>query len=88
MHLLNKLFILFFQVLVKQEVTRNVGVALRPEEEVLRSQLETIQSQLNSPQIKVISNYHYISNYQYIIIFFNDIIIITLLKLTVNMYKV
>lgn len=37
------------KVLVKQEVTRNVGLALRPEEESLRSQLEALQSQINTP---------------------------------------
>lgn len=38
------------QVMVKQQISRNLGVALRPEEEMLRSQLDTIQAQLNSPQ--------------------------------------
>lgn len=37
------------KVLVKQEVSRNVGLALRPEEEGLRSQLEALQSQINTP---------------------------------------
>ncbi|PSN49589.1 putative nucleoporin Nup54, partial [Blattella germanica] len=37
------------QVLVKQEVSRKVGLALQPEEEVLRSQLEALQNQLNAP---------------------------------------
>ncbi|KAL1138751.1 hypothetical protein AAG570_008813 [Ranatra chinensis] len=40
------------KVLVRQAITRNIGVSLRPEEEVLRSQLETIQSQLNSQEFK------------------------------------
>lgn len=38
------------QVMVKQQICRNLGVALRPEEEMLRSQLDAIQAQLNSPQ--------------------------------------
>ncbi|KAG8277529.1 Nuclear pore complex protein Nup54 [Homalodisca vitripennis] len=37
------------KVLVKQEATRNVGIALRPEEEALRSQLEALHSQVNTP---------------------------------------
>uniref|UniRef100_A0A1B6DMA8 Nucleoporin Nup54 alpha-helical domain-containing protein n=1 Tax=Clastoptera arizonana TaxID=38151 RepID=A0A1B6DMA8_9HEMI len=37
------------KVLVKQEVTRNIGTALRPEEEVLNSQLESLQSKINTP---------------------------------------
>ncbi|KAJ9577545.1 hypothetical protein L9F63_005918 [Diploptera punctata] len=37
------------QVLVKQEVSRKVGLALQPEEETLRSQLEALQNQLNAP---------------------------------------
>lgn len=37
------------QILVKQEVSRKVGLALQPEEEVLRSQLEALQNQLNAP---------------------------------------
>jgi len=37
------------QVLVKQEVSRKVGLALQPEEEALRSQLEALQNQLNAP---------------------------------------
>ena len=42
------------QVLVKQEVSRKVGLALQPEEEALRSQLEALQNQLNAPtQFKV-----------------------------------
>ncbi|XP_075226306.1 nuclear pore complex protein Nup54 [Lycorma delicatula] len=37
------------KVLVKQEISRNIGVALRPEEEILRSQLEALQTQINMP---------------------------------------
>lgn len=37
------------QVLVKQEVSRKMGLALQPEEEALRSQLEALQNQLNAP---------------------------------------
>ncbi|XP_067000209.2 nuclear pore complex protein Nup54 [Anabrus simplex] len=37
------------QVLVKQEISRKVGLALQPEEESLRSQLETLQMQINAP---------------------------------------
>ncbi|XP_069702368.1 nucleoporin p54 [Periplaneta americana] len=37
------------QVLVKQEVSRKVGLALQPEEEALRSQLEALHNQLNAP---------------------------------------
>jgi len=37
------------KVLVKQEATRNVGIALRPEEEALCSQLEALHSQVNTP---------------------------------------
>jgi nuclear pore complex protein Nup54 len=39
---------------VKQEVSRKVGLALQPEEEALRSQLEALKNQLNAPaQFKV-----------------------------------
>lgn len=38
------------EVMVRQQIARNFGVALRPEEEMLRSQLDAIQSQLSSPQ--------------------------------------
>lgn len=37
------------QVLAKQEVSRKVGLALQPEEEALRSQLEALQNQLHAP---------------------------------------
>ncbi|RZF40093.1 hypothetical protein LSTR_LSTR002496 [Laodelphax striatellus] len=37
------------KVLVKQEITRNVGVALRPEEDILRNQLEALKTQINMP---------------------------------------
>ncbi|XP_039289156.1 probable nucleoporin Nup54 isoform X1 [Nilaparvata lugens] len=37
------------KVLVKQEITRNVGVALRPEEDVLRNQLDALKTQINMP---------------------------------------
>uniref|UniRef100_A0A0K8SBD9 Nucleoporin Nup54 alpha-helical domain-containing protein n=1 Tax=Lygus hesperus TaxID=30085 RepID=A0A0K8SBD9_LYGHE len=39
------------KLMVKQQITRNIGVSLQPEEEVLRSQLDSIQSRLNSPQL-------------------------------------
>lgn len=43
------------QVIVKQETTRKVGLALQPEEELLRSQLESMQAQISAPtQFKVI----------------------------------
>ncbi|CAH1402400.1 unnamed protein product [Nezara viridula] len=38
------------EVMVRQQIARNFGVALRPEEEMLRSQLDAVQSQLSSPQ--------------------------------------
>lgn len=41
--------------MVRQQIARNFGVALRPEEEMLRSQLDAIQSQLSSPQFAVSS---------------------------------
>lgn len=39
------------KLMVKQQVYLNVGVALRPEEEILRSQLDNIEVQLNSAQL-------------------------------------
>lgn len=39
--------------MVRQQVYLNVGVALRPEEEILRSQLDNIEVQLNSVQLAV-----------------------------------
>ncbi|XP_050305929.1 nucleoporin p54 isoform X2 [Anthonomus grandis grandis] len=38
------------RVLVKQESTRKVGVAIQPEEEVLRGRLELMYTQLNQPK--------------------------------------
>lgn len=38
-----------FQIIVKQEITRKVGVALSPEEEVLRSKLENMQALVSAP---------------------------------------
>lgn len=41
-------------MLVKQESTRKVGIALQPDEELLRGRLEVMHSQLNMPkQFKV-----------------------------------
>lgn len=37
------------QIIVKQEITRKVGVALSPEEEVLRSKLENMQALVSAP---------------------------------------
>ncbi|XP_046399806.1 probable nucleoporin Nup54 isoform X2 [Ischnura elegans] len=37
------------RILVRQEAVRKVGVALSPEEEALRCQLEALQAQLNAP---------------------------------------
>lgn len=34
---------------MKQEVTRKVGMALQPEEEVLKGRLEMLQANLNLP---------------------------------------
>lgn len=39
----------FFQIIVKQEITRKVGVALSPEEEMLRSKLENMQALVQAP---------------------------------------
>ncbi|XP_014249040.1 nuclear pore complex protein Nup54 [Cimex lectularius] len=38
------------KLMVKQQATRNIGVALQPEEEVMRSRLDSVQNQLNAPQ--------------------------------------
>nr|CAD7457776.1 unnamed protein product [Timema tahoe] len=49
------------KLLVKQEVSRNLGMALTPEEEALRSKLETLYSKINAPtQFKV----RYISKFE------------------------
>lgn len=37
------------QIVVKQEITRKVGVALSPEEEELRSRLENMQALVSAP---------------------------------------
>lgn len=43
------------QIIVKQECSRKVGVALSPDEEVLRSKLENMQALVSAPtQFKVI----------------------------------
>lgn len=45
---------LFWQVLIKQEIKRKSGYAIQVDEEHLRVQLDTIQSELNAPtQFKV-----------------------------------
>lgn len=45
---------LFWQVLIKQEIQRKSGYAIQVDEEHLRVQLDTIQSELNAPtQFKV-----------------------------------
>lgn len=50
-------FFLFCQVLIKQEIQRKSGYAIQVDEEHLRVQLDTIQSELNAPtQFKVSSN--------------------------------
>lgn len=47
-------FLLFWQVLIKQEIQRKSGYAIQVDEEHLRVQLDTIQSELNAPtQFKV-----------------------------------
>lgn len=38
-----------FQVIVKQEITRKVGVGMTPEEEILRSKLENMQVLVSVP---------------------------------------
>lgn len=48
------MFLRLLQVIVKQEVTRKIGMTLQPEEELLKGRLETIAAQLNLPtQYKV-----------------------------------
>lgn len=45
---------LSLQVLIKQEIQRKTGYAIQVDEEHLRVQLDTIQSELNAPtQFKV-----------------------------------
>lgn len=39
----------FLQIIVKQEITRKVGVALSPEEEKIRSKLENMQALISAP---------------------------------------
>ncbi|BES93499.1 nucleoporin [Nesidiocoris tenuis] len=39
------------KLMVKQQITQNIGISLQPEEEILRSQLDSIQARLNSPQL-------------------------------------
>lgn len=43
------LFPIRSQIIVKQEITRKVGVALSPEEEMLRSKLENMQALVSAP---------------------------------------
>lgn len=38
-----------FQIIVKQEITRKVGVGMTPEEEILRSKLENMQVLVSAP---------------------------------------
>lgn len=38
-----------FQLLVKQEITRKVGLALTPEEEAIRGHLESLQPHMYAP---------------------------------------
>lgn len=48
------LHFLLWQVLIKQEIQRKSGYAIQVDEEHLRVQLDTIQSELNAPtQFKV-----------------------------------
>lgn len=42
-------FIFYVQVLIKQEIHRKSGYAIQVDEEHLRVQLDTIQSELNAP---------------------------------------
>lgn len=42
-------FLLSWQVLIKQEIQRKSGYAIQVDEEHLRVQLDTIQSELNAP---------------------------------------
>lgn len=47
-------FLCSLQVLIKQEIQRKSGYAIQVDEEHLRVQLDTIQSELNAPtQFKV-----------------------------------
>lgn len=43
------LHISYSQIIVKQEITRKIGVALTPEEEELRSKLENMQARVSAP---------------------------------------
>lgn len=53
-HLTFLFIFLFWQVLIKQEIKRKSGYAIQVDEEHLRVQLDTIQSELNAPtQFKV-----------------------------------
>lgn len=47
--------------MVKQQITQNIGISLQPEEEILRSQLDSIQARLNSPQLSV--SFVHVSSY-------------------------
>lgn len=40
---------IFFKVLVRQEITRKVGLSLQPEEEVLTRRFEAMHSQVSAP---------------------------------------
>lgn len=43
-----------YQILVKQEITRKIGISLQPEEEKLRDRLEMMKSLIEMPtQFKV-----------------------------------
>lgn len=49
------------QVVLRQESTRSAGAAITPEEEALRSRLESLHSQLSAPtQFNVYSCYYFI----------------------------
>lgn len=51
------------QVIVKQESTRKVGLAIQPEEELMRGRLEVMHNQLNMPkQFKVTINLLFLGN--------------------------
>nr|CAD7205833.1 unnamed protein product [Timema douglasi] len=46
---INRIDLALYRLLVKQEVSRKLGLALTPEEEELRTKLETLYSKINAP---------------------------------------
>lgn len=50
------------QILVKQESTRKVGIAIQPEEDMLRGRLEMMYAHLNAPKqykVYILIKHHY-----------------------------